>query len=139
MDQPRWIPQLYGYAVCFITVVTVLMSASSIVGNTFEYTQPELSREVTMEFGGRSLEACRQRYLSRTPNGRSGSQPAAGAPMPPDSVLTQLCAEDRAEQIATVRHSALRGLISSMLMAILAIALFVVHWRWLRGTRAAMT
>ncbi len=140
MDQPRWIPQLYGYSVCFITLVTVLFSLSSIVGNSFEYSAPEMSREVTMEYGGRSAEACRQRFNARTPN--RGAQVGAGsavAPvLPADSVLLKLCAEERAERIATVRHTALRGLVSSTLMMLLAIVLFIIHWRWVRGSRTTM-
>lgn len=65
MDHPRWIPQLYGYSVCLIAVITILFSLSSVIGNTFEFAEPEMSREVTGEFGGRSLEACRQRHAMR--------------------------------------------------------------------------
>ena len=45
MDQPRWIPQLYGYTVCLIAVVTILISRNSIVNNIFEFAEPEMSRE----------------------------------------------------------------------------------------------
>lgn len=55
MDQPRWIPQLYGYTVCLIAVITILISLNSVVHNTFEFAEPEMSREVTGELGGRSL------------------------------------------------------------------------------------
>ena len=45
MDQPRWIPQLYGYTVCLIAVVTILISRNSMVNNVFEFAEPEMSRE----------------------------------------------------------------------------------------------
>ena len=47
MDQPRWIPQLYGYTLCLIAVVTLPISLNSIVNNVFEFAEPEMSREVT--------------------------------------------------------------------------------------------
>lgn len=28
MDQPRWIPQLYGYTVCLIAVITMWLRGS---------------------------------------------------------------------------------------------------------------
>lgn len=141
MDQPRWIPQLYGYTVCLIAVITILISLNSIVNNTFEFAEPEMSREVTGEFGGRSLEACRQRWMrTATMPGpdRSAAAPAPGAAVPTDSALMVLCAEERADRIAAVRHRALRSLVTSTLMLLVSGILFGVHWRWLRGSRTAM-
>lgn len=140
MDQPRWIPQLYGYTVCLIAVVTILISLNSVVNNVFEFAEPEMSREITGEFGGRSLEACKQRYLSRTAGPvRPTGDAAATSDTPPDSVLLSLCAEDRVERIAAVRHRALRSLVTSGIMLLVAGFLFALHWRWLRGSRTAMT
>lgn len=139
MDQPRWIPQLYGYTVCLIAVITILISLNSIVNNTFEFAEPEMSREVTREFGGRSLEACRQRWMrsaSPTPSDRPAAAPASD--LPSDSALMTLCAEERTDRIAAVRHRALRSLVTSALMLLVAGILFAVHWRWLRGSRTAM-
>jgi hypothetical protein len=138
MDQPRWIPQLYGYTVCLIAVVTILISLSSIVNNVFEFAEPEMSREVTGEFGGRSLEACKQRYMRTTGPARPDGT-AAPAQLPPDSTLQALCQEERADRVAAVRHRALRSLVTSTLMLLVALGLFGVHWRWLRGSRNAMT
>lgn len=138
MDQPRWIPQLYGYTVCLIAVITILLSLSSLVNNVFEFAEPEMSREITImgDMGGRSLEACRQRM--RTAGAIRQGGPGAGNEVPPDSVLMTLCAEERAERIAAVRHRALRSLVTSTLMLLVAGILFALHWRWLRGSRASM-
>lgn len=138
MDQPRWIPQLYGYTVCLIAVVTLLVSLNSIVNNVFEFAEPGMSREVTGEFGGRSLEACRQRYVRMTGPARPDGT-AAMAQLPPDSTLMALCREDRMDRVAAVRHRALRSLVTSTLMLLVSLLLFGVHWRWLRGSRNAMT
>jgi hypothetical protein len=139
MDQPRWIPQMYGYIVCLIAVITILISLNSIVNNTFEFAEPEMSREVTGEFGGRSLEACRQRWMrTATPPGPERPTAAPTADVPSDSALLALCAEERTDRIAAVRHRALRSLVTSTLMLLVAGILFAVHWRWLRGSRTAM-
>ncbi|MEX1186391.1 MAG: hypothetical protein WEA80_07360 [Gemmatimonadaceae bacterium] len=138
MDQPRWIPQVYGYTVCLIAVITILISLNSVVNNVFEFAEPEMSREVTGEFGGRSLEACRQRWMRTSSSIRPDAPSAAAPDIPADSVLMALCAEERAERIAAVRHRALRSLVTSTLMLLVAGVLFAVHWRWLRGSRTAM-
>lgn len=141
MDQPRWIPQLYGYTVCLIAVVTMLISLNSVVNNVFEFTDPEMSREIsTMEFmGGRSLEACKQRWI-RTAGTPRPNGPAAAAPdIPSDSTLMALCGEERTERVAAVRHRAMRSLVTSTLMLLVAGVLFGMHWRWLRGSRTVTT
>ncbi len=138
MDQPRWIPQLYGYTVCLIAVITILISLNSVVNNVFEFAEPEMSREVTGEFGGRSLEACRQRWMRTSISARPGDPAAAAPEVPADSVLLALCGEERSERIAAVRHRALRSLVTSTLMLLVAGVLFAVHWRWLRGSRTAV-
>jgi len=140
MDQPRWIPQLYGYVVCLIAVITILISLNSLVNNLFEYSEPEMSREISGEFGGRSLEACKQRYTMRTGGPARPAEPSAvGADLPTDSVLMRLCAEEREDRVVSVRHRALRSLVTSTLMLLVAGVLFGAHWRWLRGSRVAMT
>lgn len=138
MDQPRWIPQMYGYIVCLIAVITILISLNSIVNNTFEFVEPEMSREITGEFGGRSLEACRQRWARTASVTRPDAPPSAAADIPSDSALMAVCAEERTDRIAAVRHRALRSLVTSTLMLLVAGILFAVHWRWLRGSRSAM-
>ncbi|MGI9141333.1 MAG: hypothetical protein ACR2GJ_09510 [Gemmatimonadaceae bacterium] len=140
MDQPRWIPQLYGYVVCLIAVITILISLNSLVNNLFEYSEPGMSREISGEFGGRSLEACKQRYMTRPGSTARPTEPSAvGTELPADSVLMRLCAEEREDRVVSVRHRALRSLVTSTLMLLVAGVLFGAHWRWLRGSRVAMT
>jgi hypothetical protein len=137
MDQPRWIPQVYGYTVCLIAVITILISLNSAVNNAFDFAEPEMSHQMPSDFGGRSLEACRENYLTRTITGPRRELPP-NVTIPADSVLMRMCAEERAERIAIVRHRALRSLVTSTLMLLVAGILFAVHWRWLRGSRTAM-
>lgn len=139
MDQPRWIPQLYGYTVCLVAVITILISVTSLVNNVFEYSAPEMSHEVTNEFGGRSLEGCKQRYMRTTSATRPNGPVAASAQPPADSVLMRLCMEERTERIGVVRYRAMRSLVTSSFMLLLALALFGLHWRWLRTSRTTMT
>lgn len=139
MDQPRWIPQLYGYTVCLVAVITILISVTSLVNNVFEYAAPEMSHEVTNEFAGQSLEGCKQRYMMRTAGAtRPGGPAAPSAQLPADSILMRLCAEERAERIGIVRYRAMRSLVTSSFMLLLALGLFGLHWRWLRTSRTTM-
>ncbi|GIW52793.1 MAG: hypothetical protein KatS3mg081_2148 [Gemmatimonadales bacterium] len=40
MEKPHRIAQLYGYAVCLVPVITFIISAASLVGATFDLSDP---------------------------------------------------------------------------------------------------
>ena len=46
-----------------------------------------------------------------------------------------LCREERGTRIASVRYQAMKSLVTSALMLLVAVALFAIHWRWLRKAR----
>ena len=124
----------YGYVVCLIAVVTSLFTINSLVRNAFDYASPAMSREVSMEFGA-SLEGCRQRYADRFARPRGPNEVASA--MPPDSVMQKFCTEERQARIDSVRYNAMRSMVTSALLLLVAVGLFLVHWRWLRQARSA--
>lgn len=141
MDRPQRAPQLYayGYIVCLIAVVTMLFSLNSLVRNAFDFANPNMSGEVTREFGSSSLEACRQRYLSRRDDQpQSGETGARAVQLPSDSALTAACREEKATRVEFVRYQAMKSMVTSGLMLLPAIVLFATHWLWLRRIRAEM-
>lgn len=124
----------YGYLVCLIAVVTSLFTLNSLVRNAFDYANPAMSREVSGEFGA-SLEGCKQRYPERFARPRQPSEPAAA--LPPDSVIQRFCTQERQARIESVRYGAMRSMVTSALLLLVALGLFLVHWRWLRARSSA--
>jgi HAMP domain-containing protein len=45
--------------------------------------------------------------------------------------------EERADMTANVRFRSMRTLVTSFLMILIALGLFVMHWRWLRRQSTA--
>lgn len=123
MERPRLIPQIYGYAVCLVCVITILIATSSTIGGLFDTVSPEMSREVVMN----------------APMVRPMTPDQSGQPVIPDSVQRARQDEERAERIAFVRYHGLRTVVTSGLILLLAAGLFVGHWRWLRGLSRAET
>lgn len=142
------ISQAYGYAVCFITVVVMLIAIKSVVDAAFDLSDPlraegggygRLGRPLT-SFDLYKLESRRQ--TNTRPQSSSTVRIAEGEPNTPQNVLTdttsseadlrKLYDAERAEAIGNARFHAMRSLIGNLLLIVLAGTLFAVHWRWLR-------
>jgi hypothetical protein len=141
------ISQAYGYAVCFITVVVMLIAIKSVVDAAFDLSDPlraegggygRLGRPLT-SFDLYKVEARRQ-----TGTRQSGSiaMVAEGEPNTPRNVLTdttsseadlrKLYDAERDAAIGNAKFHAMRSLVGNLLLIVIAGTLFAVHWRWLR-------
>ncbi len=138
------ISQVYGYAVCFITVIVMLIAIKQVVDAAFDLSDPiradgggygRTGRPIT-NFELYKVEARRQN-TGRDPN---APMPAAvAAPKGPgdttssDAELRKLYDAEREATIGNARFRAIRSLVGNILLIVLAGVLFVIHWRWLKA------
>jgi hypothetical protein len=145
--------QMYGYAVCFITVIVMLISIKAVVDSAFDLSDP--IRSEGTRFGGTTpaltsfelykIQSRRSPILS-SPDGsvmmmRGSGGPASATTTTPskaaadtvsDAELRRRYDAEREGVIGNVRFSATRSLVGNFLLIVLAAVLFVVHWRWLK-------
>jgi hypothetical protein len=139
----RFVAQIYGYAVCLITVIVMLISIKGIIDAAFDLSDPVRAHGGAFGRSGRPLtnfelykmEA--RREAVRTP--RTGPD---GRSLPADTVssdaeLLRLYEAERETQIGNTKFQATRSLFSGLLFIILAGVLFFIHWRWLKGITSA--
>lgn len=127
------IAQAYGYAVCLICVIVILVSTHSVIDAAFDYSNPLGSTSVA----GRPIASSYEVY--RMQNRRVGRAAAPGA-----SADTTLGEQDmrkafeaeKNDAIISAKYRALRSLVSSAVFLVLASAFFLFHWRWIRRTSA---
>ena len=130
------IAQVYGYAVCFITVIVILISIKSVVDAVIDLSDPIRAESGGYGRSGRSLGNFELYKLDarrepRPPMTVAGP-PKAQADSLSDTELRRLYEAEREQAIGNVRFRAMRTLIGSGLLILVALILFVVHWRWLR-------
>lgn len=140
MERSNRIAQMYGYAVCLIAVVTFLLSANRMIDSVFDLSEPLRANQ----YGGRGVSLTSYEAYKRDRADQRGSRErpgppmvadTAGSPAPPvytDVELRRMFEEERSEHTGNVRFQAMRSLVSSLLMILIASVLFVAHWRWLR-------
>jgi len=136
------IAQAYGYAVCLITVIVMLIGVKQVIDAAFDLSDP-----IRAEGGGygrmggpltsfevykvsvRRQMAMRQ-YSGPAPAGVAPSQ--APADTISDAEMQRLYDAEREAAIGNVHFRAARSLVGNLLLIVLAAVLFVVHWRWLK-------
>jgi hypothetical protein len=130
------ISQAYGYAVCFITVVVMLIAIKSVTDAAFDLSDP-----LRAESGGRQLTNF-ELYKEARRQGASRDQAAPTAPAQStakvssepksDAELRKLYDAEREVAAGTAKFHAVRSLVGNLLLITLSAVLFAIHWRWLR-------
>jgi hypothetical protein len=147
------IAQAYGYAVCFITVIVMLIAIKSVVDSAFDLSDPiraegnRFGRDTPSltSFELYKIQSKRSPILS-SPDGSVLMQRGGAGPVPATTTTTTKAAADtlsdaelrrrydaeREGVIGNTRFTATRSLVGNFLLIVLAAVLFVVHWRWLK-------
>lgn len=123
------IQQVYGYAVCLITIVIGLIAVTQLINAGFDLTRPAQFGRYGYEPGTATFEQYKVEHGTQ-PNPKGGGV----AVEIPDSTLRRAFDEDRAARVEYAHWQATKSLVTNSLLLLIAVALFVMHWRWLRRT-----
>jgi hypothetical protein len=136
------ISQMYGYAVCLITVIVMLIGIKQLIDAAFDLSDP-----IRAQGGGygsmggplTSFEVYKvtvrrqivmRQYSGPMPVGAGPSQ--APADTLSDAEIRRLYDAEREAAIGNVHFRASRSLVGNLLLIVLAAVLFGIHWRWLK-------
>lgn len=134
MERTNRIAQVYGYAVCLVAVITLLISAAQIANAAFNLSDPLRAEGFGRSGSLTSFAAYKREQRERAPArpvapGTTGDSASA---KPNETELRQMFEDERLDQIGNVRFRSTKTLVTSILMIIIASGLFLMHWRWLR-------
>ena len=160
MRRPNRVAQVYGFSVCFVTLITALAVLPSVVDAGFKLADPIAWPDSRRSSFWRSdvyvmnglpstfeLYRLRERqtYEQRVAFERGGRRYVAGdIAVQPEVVLRQRSDAElrqeyelqKSELAALRRFSAVRFLATFGSLMIASVALFVTHWRWVRNLLA---
>jgi hypothetical protein len=133
------ISQAYGYAVCFITVIVMLIAIKQVVDAAFDLSDPiradgggygRMGRPIT-NFELYKMEARRQ-APARDAAGPVGEKTSRDTTTS-DADLKRMYDAEREAAIGNAHFRAIRSLVGNLLLIVLAAVLFGIHWRWLKA------
>jgi hypothetical protein len=139
VERSERVPQIYGYAVCLIAVVVILMSINTLVNQAFALADPVATSGRYGYDAGVSLSSFEAYRATRAARGPAPGRPQdEGAPetVPAEPTEAELRAEYealRSDRISRVTFEARQDTTRSGVLLLVAIALFAWHWRWVRG------
>lgn len=129
MEKPQRMAQVYGYLVCLVAVITVLICVATLVSAILDLGDPLHSGWTPP--GSPSLASFdnyKADILKSTP--KEGE--AAKTYIPDDQTLRAMYEAAKNDKIQSVRHESNRTIVIDAILLVICIVLFATHWRWVR-------
>lgn len=130
MDKPQRMPQVYGYLVCLVAVITVLICASTLVYAILDLGDPIHAGYTPA--GTPSLASFDNYKMDILKSVPKEGESAKAAYLPDDQTLRAMYEAAKDDKIQRVRHEANRTIVIDSILIAICIVLFATHWRWMR-------
>jgi len=129
MEKKSKIPQVYGYAVCIVAIITMLICVADLITSVMDASDPLYAWGDNKELS--SFENFKVDAL------KSGKNEASF--VPDDETLRTMYVDAKNHKIRRVKHQTTKSIIVSSLLIIISVTLFIIHWRWMRKVEVQET
>ncbi len=137
MEKPQRMPQIYGYLVCLVAVITVLICASTLVYAIIDLGDPMHAGYTAV--GTPSLASFDNYKMDILKSVPKEGESARTAYIPDDNTLRAMYEAAQNDKIQFIRHEANRTIVIDIILIVICIVLFATHWRWMRKLAKAET
>lgn len=124
------IPQVYGYAVCLIAVITFLIAITAFVNAIIDCGDPIHSGFTPQ--GSPSLASFENYKADMLRSNQGAAEKNNAAYTPDDQTLKAMYASARNEKIQSSQHQNTKNILISSIVLLICLVLFFTHWRWMR-------
>jgi hypothetical protein len=122
METKQKMAKIYGYLVCLVTIITFLICVAGLVAAMIEASDPLYSGRENPKLA--SFENFKVDALQEL-NEES-------VYIPDDQALREMYEAAKNDKIKRVEHRTRIAATVNSLLIVLSIALFIIHWRWMR-------
>lgn len=122
MEKKTKIPQVYGYAVCIVAIITILISVADLITSVIDASDPLYAwgdEQRLSSFENFKVDAL-----------KSGKNEASY--VPDDSTLRIMYEDAKNHKIRRVKHQTTKSIIVSSILIVISTTLFITHWIWMR-------
>ena len=130
MEKTSRMPQVYGYLVCLVAVITVLICASTLVYAILDLGDPIHAGYTPA--GTPSLASFDNYKMDVLKSVPKEGESVKAAYLPDDQTLRAMYEAAKDDKIQRERHEANRTIVIDSILIAICIVLFVTHWRWMR-------
>ena len=129
MEKKTKIPQVYGYAVCIVAIITILISVADLITSVIDSSDPLYAWGDEERLS--SFENFKVNVL------KSGKDDASF--VPDESTLRVMYEDAKNYKIRRVKHQTTKSTIVSSILIVISITLFITHWRWMRNVEKQLS
>jgi hypothetical protein len=138
MEKPQKLAaQIYGYTICLVAVITLLITITTLVNALFDLQDP-LHVEGYRFQGSQSLasfENYKMDVLKSAPRRDREGAAENTAYVPDDKTLNAMYEAAKADKIQSVKHSGHQQITISVLLIVICSILFITNWTWMKKIR----
>ncbi|MDP4210610.1 MAG: hypothetical protein Q8928_17510 [Bacteroidota bacterium] len=121
--------QIYGYAICLVSVVTFLISASVLTNALIDRSDP-IHAGWNNGPSLASFENYKQDILKSAPKNADNTKVSY---IPDDKTLHAMYEAARNDKIQSSKFQATKNMATGAILIIISLALFITHWRWMQN------
>lgn len=122
MEKKTKAPQVYGYAVCLVAIITFLISLAALISSVIDASDPLYARRDSQHLS--SYENFKMNAL------KSGQSETAY--MPDEETFRVMYEDAKNYQIRRVKHNTNQSIIVNSVIIVICVVLFMIHWMWIR-------
>ena len=126
----RIVSQVYGYAICLVAVITILISATALITAIIDRGDP--LHAGWAQQGAPSLVSFENYKSDVLKNYQKGTDINKDAGIPNDQVLRAMFDAARNDKIHSAQFQAKKTILISGLIILISLVLFFTHWRWMQ-------
>lgn len=126
----RIVSQVYGYAVCLVTVITFLISITSLFTAVIDRSDPLHSGY--NQPGSPSLASYENYKSDILKSNQKSADKINEAYVPDEQTLKAMYTSARNDKIQSAQHNAFKSILISSLIILICIVLFFTHWKWMK-------
>ncbi len=124
MEKKSKAPQIYGYGVCLVAVITFLIAVTGIIFAVMDLNDPLYAVKNNNKASIASFENYKMDMLK--------SQGEKETWSPDDETLKTMYEAEKNDRTKRVIHDSMRSIYVKSALIIICIILFFTHWRWMR-------
>ena len=136
MEKPHKMPQIYGYAVCLVCIITILISVPNVINSLIDLGDPLHAGAYYPAGRDRNL-ASYELYKADIMAEQHGAKGDSTAYLPDETTLHAMYDAAREDKIQSASHIARRSVIVFTILTAIAVVLFIIHFRWMRALAKA--
>lgn len=132
MEKTNRMPQVYGYLICLVAVITFIICLANIIPSIIDLGDPLHSRSLYNMQNSPSLASFENYKMDILKSVDKEITGASQAYIPDDQTIHAMYESAKADVIQNVVHASVRTIIVSGIILLVSIVLFITHLNWMR-------